>query len=221
MGTITITSFKPQSDGSFGSVDALVAFGSSYNNTGNANTTGETVTAASLGCAQIIGMTSGGDDSGYNFELLGVDSAPATSARIKVYQGAAAAAQVFTGAQSPLNLSSPAFSGTGTTAAGQVITTTDNIPSMGLNQCAGMWLVQTGTATTVPVLILSNTAVSNAPAVLTVQGVAATVAGTYKIVTTIPSGTNAASAAAAGSEVPNGTNLATALASVKLTFRVY
>lgn len=161
---------------------------------------------------------------GYTFQVnIATDR---QTARLIVNQGAGGttgstsggtpAAQTFTGAESVFNLATPSFSGTGTTAAGQVITTTDN-QTMTLNQCAGMWLVQTGTATTVPVLILSNTAVTGAPAVLTVQGVAATVAGTYKIVTTIPVGTNGASAALAGhthtvsaaaeTEVTNGTNL--------------
>lgn len=91
--------------------------------------------------------------------------------------------------KSPLNLAAPAFSGTGLTAAGQVITTTDN-QTMTLNQCAGMWLIS-ATGATPPNLILSNTAVTGAPAVLTVQGSANTDAGAYKIVQTSP-GTGAA-----------------------------
>ncbi len=101
----------------------------------------------------------------------------------------------FTGTEpiSSLNLATPAFSGTGLTAVAQVITTTDN-QTMALNQCAGMWLYPV-TQTTPPVLILSNTAVTGAPAVLTVQGVAVTDAGTYKIVKHLaPVGTNAAEA---------------------------
>ena len=86
--------------------------------------------------------------------------------------------------KSRLNLSAPVFSGTGTTAAGQVITTTDN-QTMTLNQCEGMWLVQ-ATGSTPPNLIISNTAVTGAPAVLTVQGAANTDAGTYKIVSGFP-----------------------------------
>jgi hypothetical protein len=69
-----------------------------------------------------------------------------------------------------LNLATPAFSGTGLTAVGQVITTTDN-QTMTLNQCAGMWLIS-ATGATPPNLILSNTAVAGAPAALTVQGAA-------------------------------------------------
>ena len=81
----------------------------------------------------------------------------------------------------------PGFSGTGFATAGQVVTTTDN-QTMTLNQCANMWLI---TATQAPCLIVSNTAVSGAPAVLTVYGLAPTTdAGTYKILTApTPAGT--------------------------------
>jgi len=102
---------------------------------------------------------------------------------------------VFTGTSpvSSLNLGTPAFSGTGLTASGQAITTTDT-QTMTENQCAGMWLVPV-TQVTPAVLILSNTAVSAAAAVLTVQGVAFTDSGTYKVVKSLtPIGTNAAEA---------------------------
>jgi hypothetical protein len=76
---------------------------------------------------------------------------------------------------------SSAFTGTGQSSAGQVITTTDN-QTMTLNQCAGMWFIS---ATHGPYYIVSNTAVSGAPAVLTVIGDAPTTdAGAYRIVTT-------------------------------------
>jgi len=76
---------------------------------------------------------------------------------------------------------SSAFTGTGQTSAGQVITTTDN-QTMTLNQCAGMWFIS---ATHGPYYIVSNTAVTGAPAVLTVIGDAPTTdAGAYRIVTT-------------------------------------
>lgn len=116
--------------------------------------------------------------------------------------GGTAAAQVFTGTAptTNLNLASPAFSGTGFTTAGQVVTTTDN-QTMTLNQCAGMWLIADALASTAPVLIVSNTAVTGAPAVLTVIGTApVTDAGTYKIVKhAAPVGTNASSTVTAGS----------------------
>lgn len=85
-----------------------------------------------------------------------------------------------------------AFTGTGYTTAGQVVTTSDN-QTMTLNQCAGMWLI---TATKAPCLIASNTAVTGAPAVLTVFGAApSTTAEAYRILKSpTPVGTNAAEA---------------------------
>lgn len=112
---------------------------------------------------------------------------------------------VFTGTTpiGDLNLATPAFSGTGLTAAGQVMTTTDN-QTMTLNQCAGMWLMS-ATGATPPMLILSNTAVAAAPAVFTVKGAAATDAGAYKVVANItPVGTLAASNFA---QIANGIDL--------------
>lgn len=106
----------------------------------------------------VSAATSGGTPSGTNSAPSFTGTAPLTN----------------------LDLATPAFSGTGLTAAGQVITTTDN-QTMTLNQCAGMWLIS-ATGATPPNLILSNTAVTGAPAVLTVQGAAATDAGAYKIV---------------------------------------
>lgn len=71
-----------------------------------------------------------------------------------------------------------AFTGTGFATAGQVVTTSDNY-TLTLNQCANMWLI---TATQAPCLIVSNTAVAGAPAVLTVFGLAPTTAAeAYKI----------------------------------------
>lgn len=68
--------------------------------------------------------------------------------------------------------------GTGYSTAGQVVTTTDN-HTLTLNELAYSWLI---TATHAPCLIISNTAVSGAPAVLTVFGEAPpTTAEAYKI----------------------------------------
>lgn len=122
----------------------------------------------------------------------------ASGYKINGVGGGTAAAQTFTPSTTAgnLNLATPAFSGTGLTAAGQVMATTDN-QTMTLNQCAGMWLIP-ATEATPPMLILSNTAVTDAPAVLTVQGAAATDAGAYKIVRTLTTGTNAASAVTGG-----------------------
>jgi hypothetical protein len=273
MGSVVCSNTIYESDGSYGRIDCDAAFSASYNNTGSDTTTGETLTAASVGLTLIMGVDTPPEAAGYGFQVLGLASGPAGSVRIKVFQGgsgttggttvtgtnassnvpgqvfsgtpATLPAQIFTGTSAgSLNLAAPAFSGTGTTAAGQVITTTDN-QTMTLNQCAGMWLIQ-ATGSTPPNLILSNTAVVGAPAVLTVQGAANTDAGTYKIVKNIapvgtnatssytPAGTNAAATAAAqvwtasgphthtigagaGSEVPNATNLSVSLASVRFT----
>lgn len=115
-----------------------------------------------------------------------------------------------------LNLATPAFSGTGLTAVGQVITTTST-HTMTLNECAGMWLIS-ATGATPPNLILSNTAVVGAVAVLTVQGSANTDAGAYKIVkgavpTAAASAAGAAhthtSTAGANAEVTASTDLST------------
>ena len=115
-----------------------------------------------------------------------------------------------------VNYATPAFSGTGLTAAGQVMTTTDN-QTMTLNQCAGMWLLA-ATGTTPPMLIVSNTAVTGAPAVLTVIGAAATDAGAYKILKALtpigtintPTFTGTATTAAALGEVGDDVNVGAA-----------
>ena len=83
-----------------------------------------------------------------------------------------------------LDLATPAFSGTGYATAGQDITTTDNQTMAAVTTAAGMWFIADGLASSPPVLILSNTIVAGAPAVLTCQGVPpVTDGGTYKIVT--------------------------------------
>jgi hypothetical protein len=117
---------------------------------------------------------------------------------------------------SDLNLATPVFSGTGYATAGQVITTTDN-QTMTLNQCAGMWFVPPSGAKPA-VLILSNTAVTGAPAVLTVQGVAPTTdAGAYTIVKGVaPTLAGTAVGASALVEVANGVSLV-ALTNIRLT----
>lgn len=94
----------------------------------------------------------------------------------------------FTGTASTTG-TAEAFTGSGYTTAGQVVTTSDN-QTMTLNQCAGMWLI---TATQAPCLIVSNAAVTGAPAELTVYGAApATTAEGYKILKApTPAGTNA------------------------------
>lgn len=205
---LTFTQLHYENAGSEVLVYGRVSFDSSY------PTNGEPLVNNILGLSkvdQILIPTSNG--LVFSFDI--------TNKKIKVFQSGAATpagtitAPVFTGTSpiSDLNLATPAFSGTGLTAAGQVMTTTDN-QTMTLNQCAGMWLIP-ATQATPPMLILSNTAVTGAPAVLTVQGAAATDAGAYKIVKALtPVGTNSAPtftgsaiAAAALSEVSNATNL--------------
>lgn len=239
-----------------------VAFDTSY------PTGGEVITAAQLGCTLIKDIIVN-QTAGYSIQF--VPGATAVTAKLKCFDigagtpagtislvsagtptgtNAASAvagtadAQVFTGTASALNIAAPTFSGVGYATAGQVTTTTDN-KTMTLNQCAGMWLIG-NTAAEPPALIVSNTAVVAAPAVLTCIGVPpATDAGAYKIVSVIPTGTNGSSAlsastaaaqiftgdlmathnhvfagtpvaAGAAAEVPNGTNLSVALASVVL-----
>lgn len=265
MGTLTASNLQWDTAGSQKKVIGTFAFGSSYNNSGSDNTTGETISAVNLGLSRISRLKLQ-PESGYDFQVLysasGAEQVEPLSVRVKVFQGGSgttgnesshthavaldsgtsaagsAHTHAFTGTASALNLASPVFSGTGLTAAGQVITTTDN-QTMTLNQCAGMWLIS-ATGATPPNLILSNTAVTGAPAVLTVQGSANTDAGAYKIVATLPVGTNANESshthgpgtladaasgagsahnhsigAVAGGEVSNGTDLSTALAIVQ------
>lgn len=262
MGTLTASSLLALNDGSYERVDANLAFGSAYNNTGNDATTGELLTAASLGLAQIISVVTPSEEAGYGFEVLGLANGPASSCRIKVFQGgsgttgatsagtpagtnstsAVTGTGTFTGTAplGDLNIASPAFSGTGQSSSGQVITTTDN-QTMTLNQCAGMWFVS---ATHGPYLIASNTAVSGAQAVLTIVGTPPTTdAGAYQILKALTpvgtvsalSGTAAAQTftgtamsththsigATGGGEVPNGTNLSVSLASVRISASGY
>jgi hypothetical protein len=88
-----------------------------------------------------------------------------------------ATAPAFTGTAATAGVAE-AFAGTGVTTSGQTVTTSDN-QTMTLNQCANMWLIVQGQA---PCLITSNTAVTGAPAVLTVFGLApSTAASAYKI----------------------------------------
>lgn len=89
MGTITADATKQlyNSDGSHARRDVVLSFGSSYNSTGNDATTGETLTAASVGLTQIFNVSIN-EDAGYGFEPLGLDSKkPQASCRIKVFVG--------------------------------------------------------------------------------------------------------------------------------------
>ena len=119
----------------------------------------------------------------------GVGAAPAYGAIGGTTAAGSSHNHVFTGTPG-VRAETLAFSGTGFATAGQVVTTSDN-QTMLLNECANMWLI---TATQAPCLIVSNTAVAGAPAVLTVFGLAPTTAAeAYKILTSpAPVGTNAA-----------------------------
>lgn len=109
-----------------------------------------------------------------------------TSANAAGTGASGATAPAFTGTPG-VRAETLAFTGTGFATAGQVVTTTDS-QTMALNECANMWLI---TATQAPCLIISNTAVTGAPAVLTVYGLAPTTANEgYKILTSpAPAGT--------------------------------
>ena len=195
--------------GNLRGVYATVALSNSY------GTGGDTFTAGKFGLGTIKRVQILSAPAGYS---LYVDN---TNAKIKAFNSAGftpagtVAAPTFTGTSpiTDLNYVTPAFSGTGLTAAGQVMTTSST-HTMTLNQCAGMWLLA-ATGSTPPMLIVSNTAVTAAAAVLTVIGAAATDAGAYKIVKALtPIGTNGAPAftgtavaAAAGAEVTSTTDL--------------
>lgn len=82
-----------------------------------------------------------------------------------------ATAPAFTGT-APTTAAASLVTGTGFSTSGQVVTSTTNFTAT-LNQYANCWLI---TATQAPCLIVSNTAVSGAPLVLTVFGLAPTTA---------------------------------------------
>lgn len=152
-----------------------------------------TITAASAGVAtvQVDGEASAAKSPDAVYVAASVDSADGTTGAGGTGASGAGSSHnhAFTGTASAA-AEVEAFAGTGFATSGQVVTTTDN-QTMTLNQCAGMWLQA---ATQAPVWIASNTAVTGAPAVLTVYGAAPTTdAGTYKILKApTPVGTNAA-----------------------------
>lgn len=109
MGTLTASNLRNESAGSELKVCGTFAFGSSYNNTGNNDTTGETITAKSLGMTAIRRLKMQ-DKSGYGFQVLysasGTESPYSVPAvRVKVYTdgvsaftpGGSNSAPVFTG----------------------------------------------------------------------------------------------------------------------------
>ncbi len=238
---VAITNMKFHTVGDQASRTATITGDTSY-----PNPAGYALSASQFGLSFFTAIALG-EVSGYTIAAPDL-STPLTSTHLHYYAGAAGTTGAtsggtpagtngtsavtgtgtFTGTTptASLNLTTPVFSGTGQSSAGQVITTTDN-QTMTLNQCAGMWFVS---ATHGPYLIASNTAVAGAPAVLTIVGTAPTTdAGAYQIlkgftpVGTVSalSGTAAAQTfagsalsththtvgAAAGGEVANGTNL--------------
>lgn len=234
---LTIANVIYDTSGSQRKVTARITLDSSY------PTGGYTLSATSFAMQRFTNIIAGGSD-GYSIDFGSFALQPQT-VLMPVYSGAAGTTGAtsggtpagtngtsavtgtgtFTGTASTAAVTT-AFSGTGQSSAGQVITTTDN-QTMTLNQCANMWFVS---ATHGPYLIASNTAVTGAPAVLTVIGDAPTTdAGAYVIVksptpvgtVSALSGTAAAQTftgsalsththsvgAAGGAEVANGTNL--------------
>lgn len=220
---LTVSNLQRISAGNKFNIIGDIAFDTSY------PTGGESLSASLIGLSAIESFEIKSSESGYLFEQSVATGGATVS--ILVYSGGSASGtsgagashnHVFTGTApiGSLDLTNTAFAGTGLTASAQTMTTTDN-QTMTLNQCAGMWLIPDVDATPA-MLILSNTAVTAAPAVFTVQGAAASDAGAYTVVRNIaPVGTNAAEAththaisAATGSEVANATDLS-ALTSVQ------
>ena len=171
-------------------------------NSGSSNSTGDmtlagvqTVTGAKTFAASTLKQANSGGTFSTTFasaataaRTFTLPNADATAAQAAVASasttpgagGGTAPAFTGTAPASAVNFASPSFSGTGMTASGQNMTSTDN-QTMTLNQCTGMWLIS---ATHGPYMIASNTAVTGAPAVLTIYGGAPTTdAGTYKIIT--------------------------------------
>lgn len=122
MGSITITKPIYENDGSYGRVDCDGAFGSSYNNTGNDATTGETITAQSVGLSLILGVDYPSEAAGYGFQALGLANGPASSVRIKVFQGGSGTTGATSGGTPAGTNGTSAVTGTGAGSAAVAIT---------------------------------------------------------------------------------------------------
>lgn len=83
----------------------------------------------------------------------------------------------FTGTAPTTAVAPALLSGTGLTAAGQVVTTTDN-QTVTLNQYQNCWLLPNASP---PMLITSHPAATGAPVAFTVFGLASTDAGAYLV----------------------------------------
>lgn len=226
---LTLTNLVRESAGSQFKVRGTLTFDNSY------LTGGESLSAALLGLDRIEEVDFE-DSMGYTFD--GIIAAGGASALVKAYYTAGGSGTIATvsagtpagtNSATKLNLATPAFSGTGFATAGQEITTADNQTMAAVDTAAGMYFYCPADAAVAPVLILSNTIVAGAPAVLTVQGIApATNAGAYKIVQNVPATFTGAALAVHGhtltgtstgalTEVTNATNLS----AVVIDFEVY
>jgi hypothetical protein len=231
MGTLTASNLRFESAGSEKKVIGTFAFGSSYNNTGNNNTTGETISAYALGL-QAIRRLKIQPEAGYDFQVLyspsGTESdEPVTSVRVKVFQSAGG---TFTG--SPLavhghNLQTTVDEIISVNAGTGVSVALTNRPVgtiLGVYQTAGG---VTGASSPIPqaaslaTLQYKFDLASGVLTFLIADAVtSATVTYTRAATSTISGGTPAGTVSAgAETEVPNATNLSTALA--KVQFEAY
>lgn len=91
MGTVSVSSIRYINAGSEGKREVVLAFGNSYNNTGNDDTTGETLVSAKLGLSQISRVDIQ-DTDGFLIQALYSESGPDSELpnviRLKVYEGA-------------------------------------------------------------------------------------------------------------------------------------
>lgn len=151
---------------------------------GSVLTTGvaQTVTAAMTFASAMLLLRNAADTFSATFTFAG------TAARALIFpdkagtlavtgEATSATAPAFTGTAATTAVGTPLLSGTGLTAAGQVVTTTDN-KTVTLDQYAGCWLLG---ATTPPCKIVSHPAATNAPVAFTVKGATGTDGGVYEV----------------------------------------
>lgn len=187
---LTLTRQRVENAGSEIKMEYTIGFDSSY------DTGGEGLTASQVGLTLInrVNITS---RAGYVFEY------DYTTAKVKAYYGGVGA-YTPAGTVTAPSVTVVSLSGTGLTAAGQVVTTTESFTAT-LNQYAGGLLLPVGNP---PQVITSHAAVNNAPLVLTVRGEATTNAGTFDVLNiSAPAFTGSATTGAVAAEVVNGTNL--------------
>lgn len=249
MGTLTSTlaNSRVSSDGSLTRVDTIVAFGTSYNNTGSNNTTGETLTAASVGLSRIKSVVFNQDEgTGFGFSVLysasGAETIEPSAVRVKVFASAGGAG--ITGStsggtpagtvtaptiQAEINSSILVNAGTGVGAA------VANTPIGGVDfifiEAGGV----TGPAIIVPVGQVANTRevsinyTTGVTQFLVADAVTLARINYQRAATTVPvfagnalAGHTHTIAAGGGGEVANGTNLnAAGLSAVQVTIYGY